>query len=543
MLDTDALYDRIQKRKAQWEEERLAPPLIRLWNGDMILRGEVAGELAGGFKFEENETGTGYLRLPIDHYLAMWVADHRGRDKKNVIVTFDKSGSRWSGFMDNYKLVKTKQGQKYLEITFKHDYEHLKHIRCWSNPFLPAELQFPKIWMCFGKSDWALATTLFANILRLESSAWMLPDDPMDASQWGNLDQSTWQMVVAPVDWDKSTSPVAVVFSRFKSFHDVAKRVLADAQLTIECRRYLAGEDEPPWPGANLMHGCLVFSIVDKSSWNKETSFGGDLINGLIREFTQIGSDGLTENRDIIPNPNFPDEYYEPGFTGTIATAPWVVLEEGPYTGIESSEFIYYPATDVQVVTGGHSAPGVNEGISAGIIAIAGFLGSLFGQSQVGPAIDAVLKPIYSDTIAAFMAWKSPERAQSLGHFHYQEKWADGSDRAYTLAALIALRSGMWSTREHTAHSLVVPDAAPYRFGDRGHGDYFIGDRVATSVLGQPDYELYVERLMSAEYEWDEKGPSGWKLTIGHREPEDPFLKAMEIIQEITAGLEVLGVL
>lgn len=543
MLDPDALHERIKKRKKQWEDERLAPPRIRLWDGDYVLRGEVAGELAGGFKFEENETGTAWLRLPIDHYLALWVTNHRGRTKKNVHVTFDKQGARWSGFMDNYKLVKTKAGEKYLEITFKHDYEHLKHIRCWSNPFLPAELQFPRLWMIFGKSDWALGTTLLANITRLESSAWMLPDDPMDKSQWNNMDQSTWQMIVAPIDHEKSTAPPTVVFSRFKSFHDVAKRVLADAQLTIECRRFLAGEDEPPWEGANLRHGCLVFSIVDKSHWNTETSFGGDLINGLIRAFTNIGEDGLTENRDIIPNPNFPPEYFDPNFQGTLPQAPWVVFEEGPYTGIESSEFIYYPATDVQVVTGGHSAPGVNEGISAAIIAIGGFLGSLFGQSQIGPAIDAVLKPLYTDTVLAFMAWKSPERAQDLGAFHLQEKWADGADRAYTLAALIALRSGMWSTREHTAHTLRVPDAAPYRVGDRGHGDFFIGDRVATAVLGQPEYELYVERVMALSYEWDKDGPSGWIIDIGHREPEDPFLKAMELIQELTAGLEDLGVL
>lgn len=543
IVDVNNLHNRISAKKAAFEKARLARPLIRIWNGDWDLFGELHGERAGNFVFVENETGTASVRISLSHYIAIWIADHKGRTKKNVHITFDKQGARWSGRMDHYKVVRTKD-DVYLEVVFKHDYEELKHIRCWSNPFLPAEFQFPRLWMIFGPAKWSLSVTLLVNLMRLESSIWMLPDDPMDPSQWFNFDQSTWSQVVKPFTFAEDNSNVTTVFSRFKSFHDVAKRVLADAQLTMTCRRYLPG-DSLPWAGADLRYGCLVWDIQDNSGWKTETSFGGNLLTGLERSFITIASDGLTEGVDVITgDPTFPDEYYQPGWRGTRPSAPWVVFQEGPITGIESSEFIYYPATDVQVVVGGHSAPGVNEGISAAIIGIGGFLGSLFGQSQIGPAVDAIAKPLYTDVVAAFQAWKSPGRAQDLGWSHFHERWGDGADRAYTLAALIALRAGMWSSRERTAHTIKVSDAAPYFVGDNGQGDFFIGSRVGTTVLGQPDQnQIFVERVQKIEYTWDESGPKGWQIAIGHREPEDPMMKSFELIQELASGLQELGVL
>ena len=543
VVDVDASISVIEDQRKRWKQARIARPMVRIWDGDWNLFGFVSGELKAGFRLVENETGQAYIRLSVRHYIAKWIADHRGRDKKNVHVTFDKQGVRWGGRLENYKLVKEKGGVVYLEATFKHDYEEVKHVRCWSSPFLPAEIQFPKVWMCFGPAKWALSVTLLVNIMRLESSIWMLPDDPMDRSQWFDFDQSNWSIVVKPFEFAGDSSVFTTVFSRFRSWHELAQRALEDAQLSVRCTRYLEG-DPPPWPGANLRHGCLVIEIVDKSGWNTETGFFGSLLTGLQRAFTQVGSDGMTEGVNLVPNPNYPPQYYEPGYKGTLPKAPWVVFMEGPHTGIKSSEFTWYPATDVQVVVGGHSAPMVNEMIGAAIIAIGGFIGSLFGQSQIGSAVEAVLRPLYTDVLLAFQTWKDVDRAQDLGWSHYHEKWGDGADKAYTIAALIALRAGMWSTRERTVHTLEIADAAPYYFGGPGQGDMELGDRIATTVLGAPDpHWLYVERIMAAEYSWDPSGPSGWVLEIGQREPEDPVLRAMQIIQEINGGLQQLGVL
>lgn len=529
-------YEKVQAIKAAYAERRRAKPLIRLWDGDWNLYSEVEGELGGGFEEIENDTGTAHLRLSLDHYVAKWVANFKGRAKRNIHVTFDKGKVRWGGRMDNFEIVKEKDGTRYLEVEFKHDFENLKHIIVWANPFLPAEVQFPKSWFIFGKARWACATTLHFQLMRLEQSFWMLSDDPMDG--WPTNSMANWSMAVKPAKFVDDQTDGTFLFSRFKSFYDTVKKTLDDGQIHVECRRYLAG-DPPPWPGANLRHGCLVFDFQDKSGHRTSTSFFGSIISGLVHLFTSVDSDGLTEHENYIPNPNAPAEYFQPGYAGTLPQAPWVIFEEGPDTGIESSEFNYYPATDVQHTTGGHSIPGLNEAISAAIQAGVDALGSIIGPS-FGGSVDALLKPLYEDVFLAFMSWKSVQRINMLGWSHYKEGWADGADRAYTLGAVIALRAAQWASKERTAHKLKVADACPYRIGE----DCFVGDRVGVTVLGNPDPNyIFVDRIMKAEYEWDANGSKGWNIEVGWKEPSDPFAKALDMIRGLGAGLQALGVL
>lgn len=370
--ESQALWDKIQLRHCKLEKERLKAPMVRFWDGDYTLRGEVAGERGGQFEFIENETGVASIQLSLDHYLAKWVMNHRGRAKRNVHMTIDKQGARWSGCMDHYRVVREENGDCYLDVVFKHDYEQTKHILCWANPFLRAEFQFPKLWVVFGPAKFCLMLTLFVNILRLETSLWTLPDNPLDPTEWmgPSFIPTFWRNIVKPFGFFSDNSNLTIVFSRFKTFHDVAKRTLEDAQLTIECRRYLKGEDPHPFVGTGMVgdllakiplrHGCLVWDIVDNSEWGTETAFGGSLLTGLIRAVVSIASDGSTEGVDIFTgDPTYPGEYYNPWFLGTSPRAPWVVFEEGAFTGIKSSEFVYYEATDTSFVTGGASMPGV----------------------------------------------------------------------------------------------------------------------------------------------------------------------------------------
>lgn len=589
LADHQRVWDTVADRRAAREKARQAHPYIRLWDGDYNLRGVVAGERGGSFEFIENDVGMASLELPVDHYLAKWIMDHKGRVKRNVHVTFDKQGARWAGRMDQYKVVRTKEGDVYLEVTFKHDLEEAKHILCWSNPFLRPEFQFPKLWIIFGPAKWCLLTTLFVNIMRLETSLWTLPDNPLDITEWmgPSFWPGNWRNIVKPFPLLSDNSNLAIVFSRFQSFYEVSKKVLEDAQLSLTCRRYLAGEDPHPFSDLSgaldnvviedfftlipIRHGCLVWDIKDRSGWGNETAFGGSLLTGLIRAVVNISSDGLTEGVDVFTgDPTFPGEYYVPWAFGTNPQAPWVVFEEGHYTGIESSEFLYYEATDTSVVLGGKSAPGVNEAISTGINMGGDFLTSLinsflapggaFGAAidipPLGGVMDAAAKILYEDVIAAFMEFPSLRAAEltlpiagleniltGLGDFHYYEGWAEGAERAFTVSALAAARAKFWDTRARTAHTIKVSDAAPYYIGDNGQGDFWLGDRVATSVLGYPTPDtLFVERVNKIKYEWDKDGPKGWVIDIGKREPKDPAMKSFELIREINGMLSVLGV-
>ncbi len=578
--DHENLWEWHQARKTRMEDERLRPPMIRLWDGDYTLRGEVSGERGGDFEFIENETGTASLQLPLNHYLSKWIMDHKGRLKRNVHVTIDKQGARWSGRMDHYSVIKDKYGDCYLDIWFKHDYEEAKHILCWANPALRPELQFPKIFLLFGPSRWALSVTLFLNLLRLESSLWAIPDDPLDPTEWmgPSFWPGFWRNQVKPFPIIADNSPLTIVFSRFKTFHDVAKQVLADAQLTMVCRRYLDGD---PHPYSELQgelgiesieklfeyfpvrHGCLIWSIEDNSEWGTETAFGGSWLTGLVRAVVNIADDGTTEGVSVYTgDATYPGEYYSPWYLGTSPKAPWVVFEEGVYTGINQSEFSYYEATDTSFVTGGQSAPGVNEAISAAInmtgdlIAAEISVGIGYSLPPIGGMMDAIARPLYENTIAAFQQVPTFRAAgetlpiaglentvTGLGDFHYYEGWGDNADRAFTLSALLAIRAKMWATRAHTTHTVKVSDAAPYYIGEKGYGHFFLGSRVATSVLGYPTpHTLFVERVKKLKYEWDKDGPSGWDIEIGYQESGDPVVKAFEFIRNINGALSQLGV-
>ncbi|UXE05073.1 minor tail protein [Mycobacterium phage MaCh] len=587
------LWMKIQKRHEARERERLKHPDIELRDGDFRLRGLVAGERMIEWEFIENETGTATLELPLDHYLAQWVMNHRGRAKRNVIIVIEKQGARWSGMMDHYRVVKTDQGDAYLEIVFLHDFEQAKHIRVWCNPFLRPELQFPKIWIIFGPAKWCLLVTLFVNLLRLETSLWTLPDDPTDLNEWmgPSFNPANWRNIVKPFPFLLDNSPITLVFSRFGTFYDTAKQILEDHQLTLTCRRYIKDRDPHPFNdlkglwGIDLVEdllqliplrdGCVVWDIEDNSGWGTETAFGGSWLTGFVRAIVHLAGDGQVEGVDVFSGDyTYPGQYYNPLFLGTAPVAPWVVLEEGPLTGIKSSEFSYYEATDTSFLAGGQSAPGINEGISA-LINIGGDLLTSFINTQIaaipavaasgfaidlpplGGLIDAVLQPLYTDVIGAFMEIPTlramgislpisglEDVLTGLGDFHYYEGMAEGSMKAFTLSAFAAIAAEIHKTRARTAHTLKVSDAAPYIFAPKPYGHCWIGDRVGTSVLGYPvEHQLFVERIRRIKYRIDKDGPKPLEIEIGYREPKNPALHILEEIRRVNGALGTAGIL
>ncbi|QGH78030.1 minor tail protein [Mycobacterium phage LoneWolf] len=586
----DDLWRLIQQRRAKRELERLAAPLVELRDGDFRLRGEVAGYRKLKWEFEENETTPATLQLPLDHYLAKWVMNHRGRAKRNVILNIEKQGARWTGMMDHYRVVKEDGGDQYLEIVFLHDFEQVKHIRVWCNPFLRPELQFPKIWIIFGPAKWCLLVTLFVNLLRLETSLWTLPDDPTDLNEWmgPSFNPANWRNIVKPFPFISDNSAITMVFSRFGTFYDTAKQILTDHQLTLTCRRYIHGRDEHPFnelkglwgidPVEDLLSliplrdGCVVWDIEDNSGWGTETAFGGSWLTGFVRAIVNLASDGQVEGVDVFTGDyTYPGEYYNPFFLGTSPRAPHVVFEEGPVTGIKSSEFSYYEATDTSFLAGGQSAPGINEGISA-LVNIGGdlltsFINSMLASVAVfggaidlpplGGLMDAVLQPLYSDVIGAFMEVPTlraggislpisglEDVVTGLGDFHYFENMVDSPMKAFTLSAFAAIAAQIHSTRQRTAHTLKVSDAAPYIFAPKGFGHCWIGDRVGTSVLGYPvEDQLFVERIRKLTYEIDKDGMKPLEIEIGYREPKNPALAVLEEVKRINGALGTAGIL
>ncbi|QWS69759.1 minor tail protein [Mycobacterium Phage Leviathan] len=584
LAQSEDLWKLIQQRRAMREAARLAPADVELRDGDFRLRGAVAGERLLEWEFIENEVGNCTLQLSLSHYLAKWVMNHRGRAKRNVIINIEKQGARWTGMMDHYRVVKTDSGDAYLEIVFLHDFAQTRHIRVWCNPFLRPELQFPKVWIIFGPAKWCLLVTLFVNLLRLETSLWTLPDDPTDINEWmgPSFNPSNWRNIVKPFPFLADNSPVTMVFSRFGTFYDTAKQILNDHQLTLTCRRYIKDRDPHPFEDLKgvwgldpledllqkipLRDGCVVWDIEDNSGWGTQTAFGGSWLTGFLRAAVTLAGDGQVEGVDVFTGDyTFPGEYYRPGFLGTSPMAPHVVFEEGPLTGIKSSEFSYYEATDTSFLAGGQSAPGINEAISTGVNMGGDFLTSLINQAlggmidlpPLGGTLDAILAPLYTDVVGAFMEVPTLRASgihlpisgledviTDLGDFHYFENMAEGSMKAFTLSAFAAVAAEIYKTRARTAHTLKVSDASPYIFAPKPFGHCWIGDRVGTSVLGYPvEHQLFVERIKKVKYSQGTDGPKPLEIEIGYREPKNPALSILEEVKRVNGGLGQAGIL
>lgn len=540
MANLTEVYEGIEAEKQRMLGAQNEGLMIRIWDGNWKQFAEVTEFFEADFTFENLDAGSATLTLPLDGEVGAALSDSDSWPTKAMYVTFDKDGARWSGRIEGLKTRVNYQGDREVELSIIHDYIKLKELIAWANPFLPAEVQFPKSWMLFGPARWVVTTTIFVNLLRKNNSLWMVPDDPLNVLQWFDLDMSGWNIAVKPVDFFRDSSPTAIVNSRFKYVHDCIKDVCADAQLTIEARRYLPG-DEAPIHGANLRYGCLVLDVQDKSGWNKETAFGGNLVSGLVRAVKRIGSDGLTEGLDYIPRVEFPEEYYWLGWEGSLPSAPWVVLEHGEYTGMESTSFEYIPPGPSQFVTGGSSLPYVNEGIKSAIIGVGGVIGSIFNQSQAGTVAATLLEPLYSDVFMAFMAHKEHARIKEQGWDYPFEHWVDGSDKAYTLSALTSMRQAKYDTRERVSAEVKMHNGAPYWVGPQGYGDFFLGDRVAVHALGMPENKLFVEQVQKLTYTVS-ADDQGWEIELGKPEFTSGFSYISRILTDTKEALKDQGV-
>lgn len=400
--------------------------------------------------------------------------------------------------------------------------------------------------MLAGPVPWILLTTLHLAFVRHHNPLVTIPDDPLDITQWDDLfDQSNWHMVVKPTSFlDSANSGVVwgVVSSRWATFHDMAKLLLEDSELSITATRYLSG-DPDPWEGANLRHGTLVFDIVDKSGVHIGTSNGGNVFSGLVRTVQEFADDFIDSTENLLSDTAVPADYFIPGLYSTNKEWPYVVYRTGEGSGIEQSRFINSPSKAVSVHVGGHSMPGVNEAISSSIQAAGDIIGNIFLIGSLGGSIDTLLKPLYEDTILAWWSMKSTQRAQNSGWSRYEDWFQDGANKAYTLAALLVLRAGFWSTRTVIASEMKVLDSSPFFCSAPPYGHYFIDDRIGFSFENDPTGQIWVDRARKIELKWDAESYPEWTPTIGDpRNLQDPAQRALGKIETMISALRDIGV-
>lgn len=421
----------------------------------------------------------------------------------------------------------------------------MKWYSVWSNPFLPCGFQFPRAFLLAGPVTWILRLSLFLQLWREHNPFLTWPDDPLDVGNWltMGLDMSDWHMVVKPESFlhaVQSGVVWGVVTSRWQNYHDMAHYLLEDSELSVMCRRYLPG-DPLPWAGAHLRYGTLVIDFVDKSGVLTGTSHGGNIFSGLVRTALEFADDFVDSTIDVVSDADTPSDYFTIGKRLTDPAKPYVIFREGDSSPIQTSSWIYSPTKGVQIEVGGHSAPGVNEAISATIQAIGDILGGLAQIGSLGGTIDTLLQPLYEDTILAWQAHKSNQRAANTGWDRLFSYFQEGAGKAFTIASLLVLRAGMWATKTVVSWRVQVSDGAPFMVGDNGIGHFFLDDRVGLVLKG--DTAIHMDRCRRLDLAWGPDAPPEWNISIGDdRIWQDPAQRALGRIERLIGGLHDLGV-
>lgn len=538
------------------EERRLAqmkatPPGLFVFDGHQRLQHLLLEVVSLHAEDPENDTGLVELTLPFDHPVAQWMNDDKGRIARGegefFHIDVEHNGVRITARYDSKTVRTDARGQRLLYVRLLTDYENLKWIDCWSNPFLPAIFQFPRLFILAGPAIWALKTALFLNLLRINSSIWQIPDDPMKPITWlDGLDMSTWDVVVKPTTLleDLAAGTTWCLFtSRWGKWHDRAQAILADAELSVVTRRWRAG-DPLPWPGADIKDGALVVDIVDKSGQLEGAVNGGTYFDGFTRTAREYVGDMMEDVEvEVFGQPDGYSAMWDDMF-GAPVEFPLVHFPADSLG--HELEYTTTPSKGITINAGGQSAPGVNEGISAGVQATVDLITSNlnvsgYGVGAMGGAVDAVLKPFYTDVVAAWISAKLPHRIAQSGSSHYKEYHLDLPGKAYTLSSMLAVRTGIVATQRKKSWSAKLA-LSPYVVGWPGSGHFYKGARASMDVPGDTSEQMHVQRAQKMTLDWAFDHFAAWEAEFGHSPDTDALSEIIGKISEVTTAASELGV-
>lgn len=547
----EAIWQKTLEQEAAEKLERRQEMQISIMDGNWLLQHASTDYYYCDLNPIDNDTGTHEIKVPWEDPVVDWAMDEAGRiergEGQNIHISVDYVGARISGRLDKLKLETDAGGNTTATLTFLDDFENLKWYTVWSNPFLPPVFQFPRVFILPGPAIWVLKLTLFLQLLRenFPILSWHLPDDPQDWSSMGSLDMTDWEVVIKPTSLfdDLAAGSIWAVFiSRWKNFYDISKPIMDDAEYSWKLRRWFTG-DPDPWEGFTPRHGALIVDIEDQSGVFVGTSHGGSLFDGLERTIGDFTEDFLDTTYNAVLDNDIPEAYFESGNRLQDKMRPFVVYTPD-MPGIKNLTHTYRPAKGIVINVGGHSMPGVNETISAGIQALGDIAGNALQIGSIGGSVDTLLKPFYEDTVLAWMSIKLYARSSRQGTGRYFEYFQQGADKAYTLTALMVLRTAIWATRTKRSNTMEIADGGPFLLGDQGHGHFWLGHRVGAVIPGDPRKVIHMDRVSSLRLRRERGKRPFFTIVVGKDDSEqDPVAAAWQKIENIVGnGLHDLGV-
>lgn len=562
--DIPTTWDSCQTEINMRQAMQSVAPRVRVWQNaptgqeyrGIIQISELRDSSSGQFKRNKRVTdpGPGTITMPTTSQLAQFLFQlpNNNAAKRGIIITVDYMGGkyRWSGVLKSWTL-KGQAGQRQVVATFICDSQFLQYLLGAPNPLLPIPIfQFPRVLPVFGPAKWAVSLMILLNLIRIEGNLWNLPQDPFDVGAWSGLfNWSSWQILIKANPFNLDDSSVwSLVATRMTRMDQAISDAMEDGELVLRYRRILTVDGETSdVPGVpNVRNGALVLEIVDASGYYNPngTFLGGNFFTGLGRSITGFASGFVEDVYTAVADSEAytPDQYFQPGYVGTLPARPGVLVIDSPWTQIDTLELSWQPATAVSVIVGGDNP--LADALAQLLIESVGSLLGYFllgGFSGLGSIASSVIMPFLVGTIAAWLQWTNNSRANAIGWVHFPEIYSQGAEsNAWSLSAVSALRAGFRSTKSKTSHTFTMGGSGRWLPGY----DYQIGDRVASTVVELQGL-TFVDQVESMDLSWDWTSDKGvdFQTKVGGAEAAlSQAERNARLVQQLMATAVSVGV-
>ncbi|QRY62760.1 hypothetical protein JVX90_00335 [Gordonia sp. PDNC005] len=498
----------------EWMQTARSRPIVEIYDKNWEHSIPILSESQASWMRKFNDTGEGNLVIFGSAAARQYIVDELG-EWEDLHVRVRTGFWEWTGKASKIDHEEDTDGFEYISIKFLHEFEHVKKIIAYCNPFFPAELQWPKIWAYAGPSQFGITAMIFLNLLRRFALPWTMSDNLFDPASWrANMNPANWPIVVVPKPVLIDVSMWSVLATRFGNVYDVALPTLKDAGLRLHVYRWFPGMPQPAPNHYTLTKSTLVIDVQNVSGYVGPT---GTLLDGALRLVSEVADDMINEVAREVTYTESP-EYSIGGWMGTTRENPWVTFRAPSSTygisGVQSWKSTVNKATASSIVTGGHSPDWVNAGLKLLVNGVLGYLGQLIGNP--GLALGIFDKQV-EDVVLAFHRVYNPIRAMKMGENGppYGEYWESQGGKGFSLSALQAVRTGFFRTRAYRVFQATVSAGRPH-----WPGAHFIeGDRVNVEIGNTG--RLYTDHVYGIGCQWDRSSDVDYPVTIGDGAVED----------------------
>lgn len=539
-----------------------APELdVRIHDNQGFALGQCADYISTTATFKRNKVGPGTIVLKGDD---PWGPVGMTCQKTVVPTTIRTDNYKWTGRVDSCS-KDTVDGITTYTMQLVDDKSWYDHILIFPTWFSPVEFQPIKNSVHIGPAVTSIKALISEQGLRLNSGLWNIVNNIVNPAAVfadlvmkfefaedlldGNGVEVDVPFVVVPTNPLTDTSKWTALTARMDTISACVEQALKDNGLELKAWMWEPGDEQPAPDWFILTRPTIVFDVVDKTNVQHIT---GTALDGLIGTAVELSDTLFGEIVFAITGSNVSDQYLTDAtnpyggilsqWLGLNSKPPWVIYEDGPYSGIKESHITAHHPLAWQIVGGGKSPEWVNKGIDLILEALLGAVIAAAAAASGGAAAaisaipNTLLDGVFDDMILAFQLITNFARKRSLGKFGWPEFFTQTGGTAWTLNELVALEAAMWDSRGYFSFQMVTRDGSPYTFGDGPNADFFLCDPVSWIDAGVIYTDYCDEAVIT-----DDRNNYDLTITIGDGSAQEaPVTKLMRYVSSADNAIKAI---